>query len=76
MVAICDLDEDMARDAAARFDIETVYTDYEKMLAREDIDVIDVCTAGGIGDKNNHEPLAFAAVQAGKHCLCEKPVAP
>ncbi len=75
VVAICDLDEDMARDAAARFDIETVYTEYEKLLAREDIDVIDVCTRGGIGDKNNHEPLAFAAVEAGKHCLCEKPVA-
>ena len=86
-----------------RFNIETVYTDYEKLLAREDIDVIDVCTRGGIGDKphrgqrkglaefrseassppgervrsrpHNHEPLAFAAVEAGKHCLCEKPVA-
>ena len=46
-----------------RFDIETVYTDYEKMLARDDIDVIDVCTRGGIGEKNNHEPLAFAALQ-------------
>ena len=103
VVAICDLDEALARDAAARFDIEAVYTDYEKMLARADIDVIDVCTRGGIGEKSqrgqreglaesrsesssplpgqvrsrphNHEPLAFAAVEAGKHCLCEKPVA-
>ncbi len=75
VVAICDMNEDMARDSAARFDIEAVYTDYEKMLARDDIDVVDVCTRGGIGDKNNHEPLAFAAVEAGKHCLCEKPVA-
>ena len=75
VVAICDLNEDLARDAAASFDIESVYTDYEKLLAREDIDVIDVCTRGGIGDKDNHAPLAFAAVEAGKHCLCEKPVA-
>ncbi len=75
VVAICDLNEDMAKEAAQQFDIEDVYTDYEKMLQRDDIDVIDVCTRGGIGDKNNHEPLAFAAVQAGKHCLCEKPVA-
>ena len=75
VVAICDLNEGMARDAAGRFGIEAVYTDYEKLLAREDIDIIDVCTRGGIGDKNNHEPLAFAAVNAGKHCLCEKPVA-
>ncbi len=75
VVAICDLDQDLAKATAAQFNIETVYTDYEKMLARTDIDVIDVCTRGGRGDKNNHEPLAFAAVQAGKHCLCEKPVA-
>ncbi len=75
VVAICDLNQDMAKDAAARFGIEDVYSDYEKLLAREDIDVIDVCTRGGIGDKNNHEPLAYAAVEAGKHCLCEKPVA-
>lgn len=75
VVAICDLNEDMAKDAAQQFGIETVYTDFEKMLQRDDIDVIDVCTRGGVGDKNNHEPLAFMAVQAGKHCLCEKPVA-
>lgn len=75
IVAICDLDEDMAKSAAGQFNIEATYTDFEKMLAREDIDIIDVCTRGGIGDKNNHEQLAFAAISAGKHCLCEKPVA-
>ena len=75
VVAICDLNEDLAKDAAARFNIESVYKDYESLLARQDIDVIDVCTRGGIGEKDNHERLAFAAVEAGKHCLCEKPVA-
>lgn len=75
IVAICDMNEDLAKDAAQKFGIESVYTDYEKMLQRDDIDVIDVCTRGGVGDKNNHEPLAFAAIEAGKHCLCEKPVA-
>ena len=75
LVAICDMNEDLAKDAAEKFGIESVYTDYQEMLARDDIDVIDVCTRGGIGDKNNHEPLAFAAIEAGKHCLCEKPVA-
>lgn len=75
VVAICDLNEELAKDAAARFNIESVYTDYERMLARADIDVVDVCTRGGIGDKNNHEALAFAALEAGMHCLCEKPVA-
>lgn len=75
LVAICDLNEDMAKDAANQFNIENVYTDYQEMLARDDIDVIDVCTRGGVGDKNNHEPLALAALEAGKHVLCEKPVA-
>lgn len=75
LVAICDLNEDMAKGAASQFNIENIYTNFEEMLARDDIDVIDICTRGGVGDKNNHEPLAFAALEAGKHVLCEKPVA-
>jgi predicted dehydrogenase len=45
------------------------------MLKRQDIDVIDVCTRGDSKDDDNHERLARAAIEAGKHCLCEKPVA-
>lgn len=75
VVAICDRDEDLAKQRAGQFGISDVYTDYEKMLQREDIDVIDVCTRGDTGDIDNHEVLAFAAIEAGKHTLCEKPVA-
>lgn len=75
VVAICDLNREMAEQRAREFNIPHVYTDYQEMLAREDIDVVDVCTRGGVGDRNNHEPLAFAVLEAGKHCLCEKPVA-
>jgi len=75
LVAICDLDREVAQRRAKEFNIPHVYTDYQEMLAREDIDVVDVCTRGGVGDKNSHEPLAFATLEAGKHCLCEKPVA-
>lgn len=75
IIAICDMNADLAKQRAEEFNIPHVYTDYQKMLMREDIDVVDVCTRGGLGDKNNHEPLAFAALEAGKHCLCEKPVA-
>ncbi len=75
LVAICDMNRELAEQRAKEFNIPHVYTDYHEMLANADIDVVDVCTRGGVGDKNNHEPLAFAALEAGKHCLCEKPVA-
>ena len=75
VVAICDRNEDLAKQRAQQFGIESVYTDAEQMIARGDIDVIDVCTRGDMGDTDNHELLAFAAIEAGKHCLCEKPVA-
>jgi predicted dehydrogenase len=75
IVAICDFDRELAQQRAKEFNIPHVYTDYQEMLLREDIDVVDVCTRGGVGDKNSHEPLAFATLEAGKHCLCEKPVA-
>ena len=75
LIAICDLDHDLVQRRAKEFNIPHVYTDYREMLLREDLDVVDVCTRGGVGDKNSHEPLAFATLEAGKHCLCEKPVA-
>lgn len=75
VVAICDRNEDLARQRAAEFDIPHVYTDFEQMLAREDLDVIDVVTRGAPDDPDNHEILAFAALESGRHCLCEKPVA-
>lgn len=75
VVAICDFNEDLAKQRAGEFDIAHVYSDYEKMLMREDIDVIDVCTRGASHDRDNHEVLSFAALEAGKHVLCEKPVA-
>jgi predicted dehydrogenase len=75
VVAICDLNQDLAKQRASEFDIPHVYSDYEQMLMREDIDVVDVCTRGTSHERDNHEVLSFAALEAGKHCLCEKPVA-
>jgi predicted dehydrogenase len=68
VVAICDLHEDLAESAAKQFDIPEYYTDFEKILNRKDIDVIDVVTRG------DHQDLVFAVLEAGKHCLVEKPV--
>lgn len=74
IVAIADLHEDLAKDAASKFSIPDVYTDYQKMLQREDIDVIDVVTRAGDQHDKGHEILTFEALEAGKHVLVEKPV--
>jgi predicted dehydrogenase len=68
LVAICDLDREMAQARAREFDIPDVETDFEKVLSRSDIDVVDIVTRG------DHQDLVFAVLEAGKHCLVEKPV--
>lgn len=68
LVVVCDLDRDAAEARAAEFGIPEVETDPEKALARSDIDVVDIVTRG------DHQELVFAALDAGKHCLVEKPV--
>jgi predicted dehydrogenase len=68
LVMICDLDRELAETRANEFSIPEVVTDYEKILSRNDIDVIDVVTRG------DHQDLVFSVLEAGKHCLVEKPV--
>lgn len=68
IVMIADLHIDLAEARAKEFDIPEVTTDYEKILSRSDIDVVDVVTRG------DHQDLVFAALEAGKHVLVEKPV--
>jgi predicted dehydrogenase len=75
VVAICDLNRELAEARAEQFGIDSVYTDHVEMLRKEDLDVVDVCTRASPKDPDNHERLVFAALEAGKHCLCEKPVA-
>ncbi len=70
MRAICGRNEDAAGDVARRFGWESVETDWRALLTRDDIDVIDICTPG-----NTHAEIAIAALEAGKHVLCEKPLA-
>ena len=69
VVMICDLDRELAEGRAREFNIPEVTTDYQKLLSRRDIDVVDIVTSG-----DTHEPLTFAALDAGKHVLVEKPV--
>ncbi|MCS7134848.1 MAG: Gfo/Idh/MocA family oxidoreductase [Candidatus Aenigmarchaeota archaeon] len=70
VVAVCDIFEPLASSLAKRYGIKEFYTDYEKMLKREDIDVIDVCTPTSL-----HKDFTIKALEAGKHVFCEKPIA-
>jgi len=70
IVAICDVEEERARDFAQHFSIPEWTNDWQAVVSRPDIDVIDVVTA-----TRAHLELAWAALAAGKHVLCEKPVA-
>lgn len=67
--AVCDTSEETARRIAADHDCEA-FTDYRDLLARDDIDVVSVATPDQL-----HAEHCIAALQAGKHVLCEKPLA-
>jgi predicted dehydrogenase len=68
VVAICDLDRELAEARAAEFGIPDVETDAGEVLSRDDVDVVDIVT------RADHQELVFATLEAGKHCLVEKPV--
>jgi predicted dehydrogenase len=70
LVAIADPQLDLARAAAETFHISAAVADHRAVIERDDVDVIDVCTPS-----HTHFELAWAALEAGKHVLCEKPVA-
>jgi predicted dehydrogenase len=57
-------------DAAERLGWSSVETDWRRVLERDDVDLVDVCTPG-----DTHAEIAIAALAAGKHVLCEKPLA-
>jgi predicted dehydrogenase len=68
--AVCARDEKNAKAFAEKWGYESVETDWRKLLARKDIDAVDICTPN-----NLHKEIAIAAAQAGKAILCEKPLA-
>ena len=70
IVAVADIDEAEARRVAAKAGIPDVYTDFRKILARPDVQAVDVCL-----HNNYHAPLTIEALRAGKHVYCEKPMA-
>ena len=70
IVAISDVTEDKARRAAQRLGVNTWYRDFHDLLARDDIAAVSICTPVW-----THKEIAVAAAKAGKHILCEKPMA-
>src|SRR6266496_4096680 len=58
------------KEAASRLGFEEAATSWQAVLARKDIDVVDICTPG-----DSHAEIAVAAAEAGKAILCEKPLA-
>jgi predicted dehydrogenase len=70
MAAICGRDAAGVAEAAATLGWRTHETDWRALIDRDDIQLIDVCTPG-----SSHCEIAVAALDAGKHVLCEKPLA-
>ncbi len=70
VVAVCSGREERARQAAERFRIPHCYTDYHEMLRLKDVDLVSVATPPYL-----HYPMSMDALRAGKHVLCEKPMA-
>lgn len=69
VVALCDLNVERMAPIADEFGVERRLTKFEDVLAMDDIDIIDVCTPPGL-----HYPMVTAALKAGKHVICEKPL--
>jgi predicted dehydrogenase len=70
MVVLAGRTGDKVNAAAAQLGWTDVETDWKELLRREDVQVIDICTPG-----DSHGEIAIAALEAGKHVLCEKPLA-
>ncbi len=70
IVALCDIIPERAQKRAVELDVKHVFTDYNQMLEMDELDIISVCTSNYA-----HAPATIAALNAGKHVICEKPMA-
>ena len=70
LAAFCDVDRDKLKQFADQYPHATAYTDYERMLRDEDVDIISICTPHGL-----HSIHSIQAAYARKHILVEKPMA-
>lgn len=70
VVAVAGLEEDRLELFKSTYGVQDTYRDFRALIARDDLNVISVCVPN-----NLHLPLTIAALQSGKHVLCEKPLA-
>jgi predicted dehydrogenase len=70
MAVLCGRNAAAASAAAEQMGWAAVETDWKQLLTRDDVQLVDVCTPG-----DSHAEIAIAALEAGKHVLCEKPLA-
>lgn len=68
--ALCDIKPERAEKRAKELGVEHVFTDFHDLVAMKEIDVVSVCTSNYA-----HAPATIAALEAGKHVICEKPMA-
>lgn len=68
LAAVCDIDRKKMEKAAAEHGVKG-YLDYHELIARPDIDAVHICVPHYL-----HAPISIAALRAGKHVLCEKPM--
>ena len=69
-IALCDMNERLLKDAGKAAEITRLYTDIGSMVKDRDVDAVSVCLPNFL-----HARAAIAALRAGKHVLCEKPLA-
>jgi predicted dehydrogenase len=70
-VALCEVEDSLARRRADEFGFETSTSDWRSLVTDPEIDVVSITTPNAW-----HAPMAIAALEAGKHVWCEKPMAP
>lgn len=69
LIAFCDISEERLQEKGEKYGVENLYTDYNELLANEEIDAVSICTWN-----NTHAEISIAALEAGKHVLVEKPL--
>jgi predicted dehydrogenase len=70
VVALCDSNPAVLQKASQTTGISAAFTDYQQVLRRDDVKAVLIATPNFL-----HAPIALAAIQAGKHVMCEKPIA-